>query len=372
MADPTTTRRTAPAFLFGLVVILASASLLAAGSATADPSLADKRAQAQGVLAEIQGIDAELGQAAEAWNAANIRLDQIKAEQRANAKLLRLARKNLGAAHQALEARVVAIYTSGGQETTLEMLMGATSLEDFLNRLETVDRVSQQDARVLEQVQMFRTGVQQRKAELAKARANQARIVAEQAARKQAIQGRLAERQRLLTSIRGEIEEIMAAERRRALAAAAATRARMQANPRAYALDDESPAAEVEAAIAAAPPSRYGGVVGIAMQYLGVPYRWGGASPSGFDCSGFVMYVYAQLGVSLPHYTGSQWGMGVPVSRTDLQPGDLVFFNGLGHVGIYAGGGSFVHAPHTGDVVKVSSLGEGWYASTYMGARRIL
>ena len=372
MADPTTTRRTAPAFLFGLVVVLTSVSLLAAGSATADPSLSDKRAQAQRVLAEIQSIDSQLGQAAEAWNAANIRLDQITSEQRANEKLLRLARKNLGAAHEALEARVVAIYTSGGQETTLEMLMGATSLEDFLNRLEAVDRVSEQDARVLEQVQMFRTGVQQRKAELAKARANQARIVAEQAARKQAIQGRLAERQRLLTSIRGEIEQIMAAERRRAAAAAAATRARIQASPRAYALDDESPAAEVESAIAAAPPSRYGGVVGIAMQYLGVPYKWGGASPSGFDCSGLIMYAYAQIGVSLPHYTGSLWGMGVPVSRGDLQPGDLVFFNGLGHAGIYVGGGNFIHAPHTGDVVKISSLGDSWYASTYMGARRIL
>jgi len=146
MADPTTTRRTAPAFLCGLVVVLISASLLAAGSATADPSLADKRAQAQRVLAEVQSIDAELGQAAEAWNAANIRLDQIEAEQRANQKLLRLARTNLGAAHKALETRVVAIYTAGGQASTLEMLMGATSLEDFLNRLEAVDRVSQQDA----------------------------------------------------------------------------------------------------------------------------------------------------------------------------------------------------------------------------------
>jgi cell wall-associated NlpC family hydrolase len=170
--------------------------------------------------------------------------------------------------------------------------------------------------------------------------------------------------------------QILGALRRAAAAAAAATRARMAASPRAYANndDDASLAAAQTPSTEGAPPApaaKYGGVVGIAMQYLGVPYRWGGASPSGFDCSGLVMYAYAQIGVSLPHFTGSMWGMGVPVSRGDLQPGDLVFFNGLGHMGIYAGGGSFVHAPHTGDVVKVSSM-SGWYASTYMGARRIL
>jgi cell wall-associated NlpC family hydrolase len=123
-----------------------------------------------------------------------------------------------------------------------------------------------------------------------------------------------------------------------------------------------------------APPSRYGGVVGIAMRYLGVPYVWGGSSPSGFDCSGFVMYVFAQVGISLPHYTVAQWDYpdSVSVPRNDLQPGDLVFFAGLGHVGIYVGNGQFIHAPHTGDVVRIDSLSEGWYSSEYDGAKRIL
>jgi cell wall-associated NlpC family hydrolase len=107
------------------------------------------------------------------------------------------------------------------------------------------------------------------------------------------------------------------------------------------------------------------------MRYLGVPYRWGGASPSGFDCSGLVMYAFAQVGVSLPHNAAMQYGYGSPVSRSQLAPGDVVFFNGLGHNGIYIGGGQFVHAPHTGDVVKVSSLSDSWYARTYVGARRM-
>jgi cell wall-associated NlpC family hydrolase len=82
------------------------------------------------------------------------------------------------------------------------------------------------------------------------------------------------------------------------------------------------------------------------------------------------MYVYAQIGVALPHYTGAQWGMGAPVRQGDLQPGDLVFFDGLGHEGMYIGGNQFIHAPRTGDVVKISSL-SGWYAQTYIGARRL-
>jgi cell wall-associated NlpC family hydrolase len=111
--------------------------------------------------------------------------------------------------------------------------------------------------------------------------------------------------------------------------------------------------------------------VPIALGYLGVPYRWGGASPSGFDCSGFTMFVYGKIGIGLPHSVSMQYGYGSPVSRSALLPGDLVFFNGLGHVGIAIGGGRFVHAPHTGDVVKISSLSDPWYASRWVGARRL-
>ena len=118
----------------------------------------------------------------------------------------------------------------------------------------------------------------------------------------------------------------------------------------------------------------YGGVVSIAMQYLGVPYLWAGATPSGFDCSGLVQYAFGQIGISLPHNTVAQWNFpgALSVPRDQLQPGDLVFFNKLDHVGIYIGNGQFIDAPHTGAFVRVDNLSGGWYTANYDGAKRIV
>ena len=115
--------------------------------------------------------------------------------------------------------------------------------------------------------------------------------------------------------------------------------------------------------------------IAIAERFLGVPYVWGGADPAtGFDCSGLVMYVYAQLGIDLLHFSGAQYHEGARLPYDELAPGDLVFFDpgprGPGHVGIYVGGGEFIQAPHSGDVVKISSLSEFGYASSYVGAVR--
>jgi cell wall-associated NlpC family hydrolase len=208
---------------------------------------------------------------------------------------------------------------------------------------------------------------------LVKAHIDQKRLVAQRVAAKAKIGSQLARQQRLLASIKGQIAHLEAVARARSLYLARQVQARLSAEQAANQLQtlDSLGASAATPDGSVAPPSQYTGVVAIAMRYLGVPYVWGGSSPSGFDCSGFVAYVYAQVGVSLPHYTGAQWNVGVAVSRGDLQPGDLVFFDGLGHVGIYIGGNEFIHAPHTGTVVQISSL-SGWYADTYVGARRIV
>jgi cell wall-associated NlpC family hydrolase len=109
--------------------------------------------------------------------------------------------------------------------------------------------------------------------------------------------------------------------------------------------------------------------VQIANHLTGIPYRWGGASPqAGFDCSGLVQYVYRKLGISLPHYAAAQYGHGRRISRGSLRAGDLVFFSGLGHVGIYAGSGKFIHAPRRGTNVRWSRLSA---HGSYYGATRL-
>lgn len=120
------------------------------------------------------------------------------------------------------------------------------------------------------------------------------------------------------------------------------------------------------------------GVIAYAKKYLGVDYVYGGSSPSGFDCSGFTMYVYSHFGYSLPHSASSQLKNGTSISRSNLKPGDLVFFRKPGssyaatHVGIYVGNSQFIHACSTDDQVQISSLDSDWYSSIFVGGRRIV
>jgi cell wall-associated NlpC family hydrolase len=346
-------------------LLFAATAVPAAGD-----SVASKRAEAQSVMNQIQQLDSSLERAIEAYDLANVKLAHIKHDLSQNTQSLAVAKRSLGNAQRQLSSRLVDLYTSQNQDSTLVVLLGSSSLDDLLNRMDAVDRVSQQDSIVLKQVVTLRQEVQQRQRELKRAHAEQTQVVAQRAAARASIQSQLGQRKALLASIHSEIQRLQAEEAARQAELQREAQARLQQQQQ-QAASSLGQTVGVQAPPAGAPPpSHYGGVVGIAMRYLGTPYVWGGASPSGFDCSGFTMYVYAQVGVSLPHNAAAQYGYGSPVSSGDLQPGDLVFFDGLGHVGLYIGGGQFIHAPHTGDVVKISSL-SGWYAATYVGARRL-
>jgi peptidoglycan DL-endopeptidase CwlO len=349
-------------------VLIGTLAAFSAATAFASPpaSISAKRAEAQQVLNEVNGLDASLGRADELLNLANLRLTQVQRDIKTNRYELRVAKRNLVRSRKTIAKRLVTLYTSTGG-SSLELILGAQSLDDILNQLDTETRVSSLDAQVIGQVESFRAAVKLHARKLAIAHSRVSRLVAMRRQQQRAISVRLGERRHLLSSVNGEIQQLL--EEQQAAALAASQRARQR-------FDVQVPTDSVVGASAVAPegasvipPSSHEGVVGVALSYVGVPYVWGGSTPSGFDCSGLVMYAYAQLGVSLPHSSYAMWNMGVPVPEDQLQPGDLVFFNGLGHVGLYVGGGYFVHAPHTGTVVQVSPLSSD---STYVGARRIL
>ncbi|MBV8258989.1 MAG: C40 family peptidase [Actinobacteria bacterium] len=361
--------------------------LCAAAASAAPPSHAIRvqRAREHAVIAQIDRIGASLESTIQEYDGARIRLARVRANLRANEYALGVARTNLHASQVRLERRLVELYMHG-QPGALDVLAGAKSLSDLIDRVESAKVLTQQDSSLARATLSFTQTVQQRERLLKRQRAERAATVARLASRRRTIEGALAQQRRLLASIHTTIRAIQAREaaaaaahRREVLREIAAAKAAAEARAQAAANTPDQQPQDAGAASALPPspapvtiaPSSGGGhpqAASLAAQYLGVPYVWGGASPGGFDCSGLVMYVYAQLGISLPHYTVSQWNATIPVAPSDMQPGDLVFFDGLGHVGIYIGNGQFIDAPHTGSVVRVDSLSN---FGGFDGARRV-
>jgi cell wall-associated NlpC family hydrolase len=384
-------------------VILLAVAIVALSAASAGAArLPAQRARAARVQAQVAAANVRLESVVNAWEGARIRLATVDSRLRENSAELRAARANLRGAQKRIERRLAELYTSPNP-TTADVLVGATSISDLVDRLEAAHVLSNQDAALGREATFYQRTVSRRERLLMREHRTRARTVEHLASTRQVIERILATQRKLLASIHENIrtlqEQQAAQERRRA----AQTRARIA---RSVALAQAQAAAAVVAptptAVLPAPPTApppadptglpstpvpvpaptpapispsaapptHTGAASIAARYLGVSYVWGGASPSGFDCSGLVMYVYAQLGVSLPHYTVAQWNATIPISTGELQPGDLVFFDDLGHVGIYIGGGQFIHAPRTGTVVQVAAL-SGYWTQHLDGARRV-
>ncbi|HEX3453756.1 MAG TPA: NlpC/P60 family protein [Gaiellaceae bacterium] len=353
---------------------------MAVATASADP-IGDKQAEARQIIQQIDALGVKLDKASEAYDGATYRLRQIRASLRENQHELAVAHHDVEVASNRLAIGLRAIYMTQDSSSTVAILLGASSLTDAMNALDVQKRISQQTAELLQTVIRFRAKVERVRARLQHNRAAQEKVVAARAAAKARIVRGLAEQHRLLASVQQQISELKLEEalRQARLAAAAAARLAQERVLEEQALREQVVGATTEVPGAAGyppvtvvPPSQVGArVVQIAEQYLGYPYIWGAEGPDAFDCSGLVTYVFAQVGISLPHFAAAQWNYGTYVSIDQLQPGDLVFFAALDHVGIYIGNGEYIEAPHPGGVVQITSLSDPWAAANYYGAKRI-
>ena len=366
MRHPRRPRLRPAAALFALLAVAVTAGFLP-GAAQAD-RLADARAQADKAQVELQSLNDQVAAAAEKYNAAQVELDRTNAKISENQKLLDASKSNLRVSRQELSRMLVDAYRQGNPDL-IAMLLNAGSIDQLVDQSRFMQRATSHAEQVVTDVRTYTHDVTQRESALESERTSREAALAQRKSEENAVKGALAQRQQLLNSLSAEIQGILAQR----LAAQRAADAKLAANATGILADASAAAtnqdltlggsvagsADVGTSIAPPPSSSTGGAAAsVALGELGVPYVWGGESTSGFDCSGLVAWAYSQVGVSLPHLASAQYGMGTPVPLDALEPGDLISFHGSGHIGIYIGGGQYVHAPETGDVVKVSSLAD--------------
>lgn len=295
---------------------------------------------------EVQALQEKLEDAVEKYNYACYRLEQTQAQIADTEAELVTVRADLEKKKGRLNKRARALYMTSGS-TFLNVIVNAEDVDELIVGMDMAKKIGQRDAELVQGVKAAKSQLESKKELLEKTKAEQAAAKSEMASAKNAVESQLSSAKGKLAGVEGQIREAMA--QRAAEAARANAAARSQTSGR--------KAVDPVTSRKTPPGKPHGGVVGVAYAQLGKPYVYGAAGPNSFDCSGLVQYCYrVGVGISLPHSAYAQSHCGSRVSVSELQPGDIVGFRGWGHVGIYVGGGKYIHAPHSGDVVKVASL----------------
>jgi cell wall-associated NlpC family hydrolase len=333
-------RRSRLRWLMGLLVITAL-FLSVVGYAPADP-VQDKKQQAEQIKNEVLAIDSRMEIVVEQYNLAVLRMEQNREAIEHNEADIATMQQKIRDRQAILGARLREMYMNGNTDV-LEVLTDCKSVDDLISNASLARRISEYDVDIIKSVSASRDELASANQDLEASKAELQNSLDEVASQKAGIESELARRKQLLAGVESEVNALIAQDQ-----------ARQAAQPRA-----NVPSSNRSLPNYSAPPPNPNApeVVRIAYAQLNKPYVYAGSGPNVFDCSGLVMYCYAQVGISLPHSSYAQINCGSRVEYADLQPGDLVFFHGFGHVGMYIGDGQYIHAPQTGDVVKISNLG---------------
>jgi peptidoglycan DL-endopeptidase CwlO len=328
----------APAPLISIVLVAAlllagSTLLTAAGPAAADPS------SASDLQRRLEGLNRQADQQVEDYLQAKLAVARTQKSMRGMQQQLDDVRGQLADARASIAARAAVAYVQG-PATDVASLLAASDPTDALERAQLLDLLATHDADQVLGARAIERSAEARANDLAAVERKQAAILEQMAARKARIE-------QLVTQTEQTLAQLRAAERRAAAASRQAPTAPSAGSP-----------------APTPPPNAVGGNVGAVIRYayaqLGKPYQWGATGPGGFDCSGLTMMAWAQAGVSLPHSSRAQIGIGRQVTQSELQPGDLIFrYSPISHVSLYVGDGQQISATHTGSTVKLQSAFQG-------------
>jgi peptidoglycan DL-endopeptidase CwlO len=315
-------------------LLVAGSTLLAAGNnpATASPTTTGE------LQRRLEELNRQADEQVEDYLQAKLAVRRTRGSIQILQAQLAGVQRQLADARAGIAARAAVAYVHG-PATDVASLLAAGDPTDALERVQLLDLLATRDADQLLAAGAVEGAAKARAAELAAVERQQSAILDQQAARKARIE-------RLVTQTQQTLEQLQAADRRRA---AAANRPATSTAP-----PTRPPA----------PPAGIGGNVSAVVRYayaqLGKPYRWGAAGPDAFDCSGLTMMAWAQAGVSLPHSSRAQIGVGRQVTKDELQPGDLIYrYSPISHVSLYVGNGQQISATHTGSTVKLQSAWQG-------------
>jgi cell wall-associated NlpC family hydrolase len=318
-----------------LTTAAAAAVVLSANAANAAPSQKLTKDQ---VKAKVDKLYEEAEQATEKFNGAKDKQQKLQKEISTIQDNVARGQQDLNKLRDGLGSLATAQYRSGGIDPSVQLFLSSNP-DDFLDKASTLDQLSAQQVDALKKIQDKQRELAQERAEAADKLKDLSATRTQLEEKKKEVQAKLAEAQKVLNTLTAKEKQELAAQQARA---------------------DRSSSERVNLGDAPPASGRAAAAFSAAQSKLGSPYVYGASGPSSFDCSGLTSWAYAQAGVSIPRTSEAQATIGTRIyDQSQLKVGDLVFFYGdIHHVGLYAGNGQVLHAPHTGAVVRYEAMSD--------------